>query len=473
MIASNNRFGESTDAGQFAILPPHSIENEMCMLGGMMIGNDPALIETVRGIVRKDQFFQADHAIIFEVLCNLIDTGRPIDPMLVREELSKRNLLEDVGDIPYISQLITCVPSAVHTAHYAEIVRQKAALRTMISLGNELIRKCNAPSTAVAPSTEIAGWLAEQITAVVASDTVDQIFTIGAVIEDVLENHENGVAERMLTGIDSLDQLTGGLPIGGLTIIAGRPGMGKSQALKQIVLKSALRGTKCGIVSIEESRMKIGRNMLSNQSGVNNSAIAFGKASAGDWKQIHATVPGLMKLPIFIADAPTTLSEVSAAITKLVVKFGCTVIAVDYLQLVNDDSGDSETREQQVAQISMGLKRLFKRFNVVGIAAAQLNRGNETQGVRRPELRDLRSSGQLEQDGDLVLLLHRNDYYASKQPHFIPTRVLEMIVAKNKDGGMGQVNVEFDGNTQSIRDFADPLRSNPGNAVDEVDDLGI
>ncbi len=173
MIASNNRFGESTDAGQFAILPPHSIENEMCMLGGMMICNDPALIETVRGIVRKDQFFQADHAIIFEVLCNLIDTGRPIDPMLVREELSKRNLLEDVGDIPYISQLITCVPSAVHTAHYAEIVRQKAALRTMISLGNELIRKCNAPSTAVAPSTEIAGWLAEQITAVVASDSPD------------------------------------------------------------------------------------------------------------------------------------------------------------------------------------------------------------------------------------------------------------------------------------------------------------
>jgi replicative DNA helicase len=208
----------------------------------------------------------------------------------------------------------------------------------------------------------------------------------------------------------------------------------------------------CGIVSVEETLEKIGQNYLSAAAGVENNRIVYGTCSDNEWQLVEDAAPDVQRLPIYLTEKPIRLGDVEAAVTTMVTRFKCEVIFVDYLQLIHGP--DAGNKEQEIARISTTLKNLGKTLGVTMVVAAQLSRANETGGVRRPEMRDLRHSGQIEQDGDLIVLLHREDYYHYKDDDFSPTNVVEANVAKNKSGPLGTALLHFEGRYQTIRDRA-------------------
>jgi replicative DNA helicase len=273
------------------------------------------------------------------------------------------------------------------------------------------------------------------------------VHRLGDIAVEVFEAKEKGHNPRVETGLRDLDRLTGGLRIGGKTILGGKAGMGKSLLLKQIGLNVACRGVRFGIVSVEESRHKIAENTVANVSGIVNNHIAFGKLDPGEWKAFAEAVNGLACVPFFIIDSARRLSSIVAAVHVLRAEYDCQVVGVDHLHIVDGEAERNENREREISRISSELKWLWKDLDVAGIEVAQLNR----QGGRdRPALASLRDSGSLEQDADSVILLHREDYYRGVGE--ADDHVLEAIVAKNKDGATGTIPLHYDGARQRIGD---------------------
>jgi replicative DNA helicase len=436
-------------ARQFDRLPPHSIEAEQCALSSLMLcGDDRATFDLIRSQLRTESFYQADHGIIFDTVCAMVDRGKPVDGVLVAEELKRRQLLEEIGGVPYLAEILGAMPSAAHGPHYANVVREKAVLRGIISASNDALRACYAPHGS---ATEIANKFTEELAALARTGSAAKFRTLGDALMEVLDRKTNPDVPRVRTGLADLDEVIGGLPLGEFTLIGGRPSMGKSQLAKQMLLNIARSGRKVGLVTVEETGEKVAENMLSNASGIENNRIAFGTLGPEDWHEIGRAEPELRKLPFYLDDVPQRLDEVSEAVTVAAIKHKCDVVAVDYLQLI--DPGEQETENREVTKISRALKGLAKRLRIALVAVCQLNRGNETGCVRRPTLRDLRGSGSLEQDGDLIILLHREDYYRYQEPGYVPNHRLEAIVAKNKKGCMGTVRLHFSGKTQSITDW--------------------
>jgi replicative DNA helicase len=236
-------------------------------------------------------------------------------------------------------------------------------------------------------------------------------------------------------------------------IVAGRPSMGKSLAAKELLKRLAARGLPCGLVSIEENRKKIGRNMLSSESGIENRMLRSKRLTKDDWGRVTEAMPRLSKLPIYIDQQPQTLSQVIASATCMVSQYGCKVVAVDYLQLIDAELGGEYNEVAQVGHVSKELSRLRKRLDVTLVALAQLNRANESMSVRRPRLSDLRSSGQIEQDADVVILLHREDYYNRQKVDYPFDGCCEWIIAKARDAASGTVPMRFDEKTQRMSDW--------------------
>jgi replicative DNA helicase len=440
---------ESISAFPFDRLPPASIEAERCLLGSMMLATTQADFELARRVVTREAFYQADHQIIFDVLCDLRDGGRAVDAVLAREELKRRGLWEEIGGGATFADILGSVPSAAHGPHYAKEVREKYALRQIIGLANDVLRDAYAPSR-IERATELAMESARRFASVASTGRADEIVKLGDAVMDVYDRISNGEVRRVPTGLHDLDDVIGGLAFGRFTQIGGRPGMGKSQLVKQIVRNVADTGRPVGIVTIEETREKIGENCLSAASGVENNHIAFGTVGQEEWSSLADAVQRLARLPVFISDRPVKLHEVEAAVTALAIEHKCEVIAVDYLQCID---ADIENENREITKISKALKGSFKRLGVAGIAAVQLNRGNEVQGNRRPTLRDLRGSGSLEQDGDTIILLHRDDYYRKGDDGFTPDHKLEAIIEKNKDGCTGIVPLWFSGARQTITNW--------------------
>lgn len=449
-------------------LPPYSLESEMCVIGSMALaGNDPALMAGIRACARSDDFFQVDHQILFDVMCSIADTYGTLDAMLLREELIRRHLLDEVGGIEYLMSILNSVPNAANGTHYAGIVREKSTLRRLITAATEVLRRCYGP-TEGDQSDEIAREFLSTLYAVAEGRASETIVRIDRVIDEVLQTRSDGVATRIATGLKTLDDICGGLPIGGYTIVAGRPGMGKSQLGKQIVRNVAAQGINAGIVSVEETRQKIGQNYLSAVSKVENNRITYGTCGEQEWRCVEDMAPSIRGLPIFITDRPVRLADVESAVTTMVTRYKCGLVFVDYLQLIHGP--EAGNKEQEIAKISMALKNLFKGLGTAaGLVAAQLSRANETGAVRRPELKDLRHSGQIEQDGDLILMLHREDYYRYKQQGFTPTHTLEAMVAKNKSGPLGRACLQFEGKYQTVTDRTGVYAEPPVIAEDEAE----
>lgn len=436
----------TTFADQNELSIPNDLDAERCVIASAAI--DEQIRAQILATITPADFYSTDHQIIFGAICDMHRRGQPIDIVLIRGELERRHLLGDVGGSTHLGQILNALPSAAHGEHYAARVKDCAILRAVISAGHEMIRLATAPSRDPR-GAELALSISSKLLALAADGGNKEPISLGQAVAELVEHLEDPQPTRITTGLTHLDTLVGGVPMGGFTIIAGEPGMGKSQLIKQIAHNAAATGVRCGIVTIEENRRKIAGNYLSSATKIPNNRIAYRKLTADDWQKVPRGIIEADKLRIWIQDASFSLPEIEAAVQHLHAKYGCTLIAIDHLHLIDIDG--ERTREREVSKISSGLKRLFRRLNVAGVAAAQLNRSHDRGS--RPELRSLRDSGTLEADGDLICLLYREDYHRMREPGYIPNKVLECAVAKNKDGPQGTARLHFDASTQTVSDL--------------------
>lgn len=416
----------------------------MCLVGSLILsGSDASAFAQVRGLVRKDSFYQADHSEIYDVLCSMHDKKVAIDSVTLLDALKRRGMLEAVGGSEYLGKILNTVPSAAHFLHYARIVADKFKWRELIRMSNDMLRQAYVPrrDDCLDEADAVLGSLAADAARLAATGRASQVHKLCDVLPEVMAVHKTGELQRVPTGFFALDDAIGGLPFGQKVIIGGRPYMGKSALIKILARHVAGMGYPTGIISVEEKRQKIAANLLSGESGVINNRIVFGTASEFEWNEVEQAAQPLSELPLYIVDSARKLSSIIAMVNVLVAQYECRAIFVDHLHIIDGEPSERENREREISKISAELKWVWKDLNVIGVEAAQLNRGG---GRDKPELTHLRDSGSLEQDADIIILLHREDYYRRNEPDFQPDRILELFVAKNKDSAAARIPLVYD-----------------------------
>jgi replicative DNA helicase len=437
---------------EFDRLPPHDVEAEMCLIASAVLGG-PGMWQECRRLVGRGDFYQADHQAIWEVLDALYARGDNVDAILLRAELLKRGVWEEVGGRAYLAQILDTVPSAAHGAQYADRVAETSKLRQLIGISNDLLRACYSPTRSDDRAAELLRAAMTRLAQAAQERGREQAQRLDEIIAEVRAQMDAGGQPLIPLGFRDLDEMTGGGGLGEMILIGARPSMGKSTLLKQMTLRTALSGVPAALLSAEESKAKIGRNILAAEARVDNHKIRRGRdLSERDWQEIDAATGKLAGVEMYVRDGLRRLDDLAAEASLLVAKRGVRLIAVDYLQRINAGGRDAYER---AGAASVGLSDLFKDLGVAGIVAVQLNRGVESREDKRPNMADLRDSGQLEQDADGILLLHREDYY-HPEAGYQPTGVAELIVAKWRDGVRGKtINLQSNLRFQTFEDYDD------------------
>jgi replicative DNA helicase len=444
---------DTTIARQFDKLPPHSIESEQCLIASLMLcGGDKIAFSSTRSVVTREAFYLADHQVIFDCLCELHDSGLSIDMTTVRECLRRKNLYEEVGGDAGMAAILNRVPSHLHYAHYARIVCEKWKWRELIAISNDAIRSAYAPhagADGVEVVDEALTTLAGRMAKTAQAGKIDAIHNLADVIPEVLRMRHTGDTRRIQTGLRGIDEVTGGLGFGLKHLIASLQYVGKSALIKHFMRSIALQGFPVGVISIEEDRQKIAANLLSMESGVTNNKIQFATAGPEEWDSVELAAETLMNLPIKIVDSSRSLSSVVAMSRLLAVKEGCRAIFVDHDHIIEGQMERGQSREQEIAKISKELKWLWKELDVVGVEACQLNRA---MGRDRPNMEHLRDSGTLAQDADVVMMLHREDFWRRGEPGYKCDNILEVWMRKVKAGGSGMAPLIYEDHHYRISD---------------------
>lgn len=424
-------------SGQFDRLPPHSIESEMCLIAAMMLDKD--MVGQIVQIIDREAFFQADHQILYDIIVKLYEQNRPIDPLIVREELAKRQLLEEIGGVAYLAQIISSVPSAAHGAHYAGIVREKALLRQLISASNDILREAYAPHE----TAELVLDKAEKAIFLIAEKKVgNAMVPLESVLHEVFEMIENRGQRGVETGYFELDDMLNGLQAGEMVIVAARPSMGKTAFAMNVVENAACNNVPCAVFSLEMSKQQLAQRMLCSRGAIDAHKLRKGMLQAHEYAHLANVVGELAKAPIWVDDSPgLTILDLRAKARRLKMQHDIKLIMIDYMQLM--DNPGVESRQQQISEISRGIKAVARELSIPVVALSQLNRASEGRDGHRPRMSDLRESGSIEQDADVVMLLHREDYYKMSEPDFVPDNIAELIIAKQRNGPTGIVKLTF------------------------------
>jgi replicative DNA helicase len=429
---------DSSVASQFDRLPPHSIEAEMCLLGSMML--DKESIGNAVQIVERDAFFQPDHQIIFDVLVKLFEQNRPISAMAVREELLKRQRLEEIGGTAYLGAILGTVADASQGAHFAGVVREKYMLRQLIAASNDILRAAYGPHE----RADLVLENAEKRIFRIAENKVGQsMVRMEDVLNEVFAAIENKDRRGLETGFFDLDEMLNGLQKGEMIIVAARPSMGKTALAMNIVEYIAADTQKpCAVFSLEMSKQQLAQRMLCSRGAIDAHKLRRGMLQAQEYQKLASVVGELAKAPIWVDDsASLTPLELRAKARRLKMQHDIQCVMIDYMQLM--DNPGPENRQQQITEISRAIKSVARELNVPVIALSQLNRMSEGRDGHRPRMSDLRESGSIEQDADVVMLLHREDYYKMSEPDYQPDNIAELIIAKQRNGPTGTVKLTF------------------------------
>ncbi|RIV36443.1 replicative DNA helicase [Micromonospora radicis] len=441
--------GESTSGppprdGQFDKTPPQDVAAEQCVLGGMLLSKD-AIADVVE-ILKTNDFYRPVHATIFDIVLEIYGRGEPADAITVAAALADSGDLARIGGAPYLHTLIASVPTAANAAYYARIVSERAVLRRLVEAGTRIVQlgygtAGGGGSRDVDDIVDLAQQAVYDVTerrvsedfAVLADmlqPTLDEIEAVGA---------QGGVMTGVPTGFTDLDRLLNGLHAGQLIIVAGRPGLGKSTASMDFARNAAIRANQASaIFSLEMSKVEIVMRLLSAEARVPLHVLRSGQLSDDDWTKLARCMGEISEAPLFVDDTPSmNLMEIRAKARRLKQRHDLKLIVVDYLQLMTSPKR-TESRQQEVADLSRGLKLLAKEVECPVIAVSQLNRGPEQRTDKRPQLSDLRESGSIEQDADVVILLHRDDYYDKESPR---AGEADFIVAKHRNGPTDTVTV--------------------------------
>ncbi len=419
--------------------PPHSNEAEQCVLGGMMLSKD-AIADAVE-IVRAEDFYRPVHVTVFNAILDLYGRGEPADAITVAAALESAGELGRVGGGPYLHTLIAAVPTAANTGYYARIVAERATLRRLVEAGTQVVQLGYGAQPGEVH--EIVDRAQQAIYDVTGHRTSEGWSTLESLLQPVLDEIEAAGSvvgpQGVPTGFSDLDKLLNGLQPGQMVVIAGRPGLGKSTVSLDILRHASIRaGLPSAIFSLEMSKIEIVMRLLSAEARVPLNNLRSGAMSDDEWVKLARRMGEVGEAPIFVDDTPTlNMMEIRAKARRLKQRHDLKLVVVDYLQLLTSPKR-TESRQQEVSELSRGLKLLAKEIECPVIAVSQLNRNAETRQDKRPQLSDLRESGAVEQDADVVILLHRDDYYDKESPR---RGEADFIVAKHRNGPTGEVTV--------------------------------
>ena len=422
-------------------LPPQNLEAEQAVLGSMLL-EEEAIVQAAE-LLEEQVFYKDSHRKIFSTLLALYKANAPVDLVTVTDELKKRGLLDEIGGASYLATLTSVVPTAANAEYYCRIVKQRAILRDLIRATTHIASECY--EEALEPD-----HLLDKAEAMIFDIASKKLKRDAVAMKDIIKNsiemidllyQRKGMITGLPTGFLELDQQLAGLQPSELIVVAGRPAMGKSSFALCVAEHVAL-AQKAGVAifSLEMSKESLVQRMLCSHARINAHHVRTGMLSTSDWPNLTKAAGKLSEAPIYIDDSPTlSILELRAKGRRLKSRHNISLAIVDYLQLM-DESSRSENRQQEISIISRSLKALAREINIPIIAVSQLSRAPERRESFRPRLSDLRESGAIEQDADVVLMLFREDYYKETEEN---KGIAEVIIAKQRNGPTGSVKLAF------------------------------
>ena len=438
--------------GDFERTPPHDLAAEQCVLGGMLMSKDA--ISDVMEVIRPADHYRPAHQLVHEAILELYGRGEPADPVTVSDLLAKRGELARVGGGAYLHTLIASVPTAANAGYYARIVRERAILRRLVEVGTRIVQLGYAGD---GDADELVDRAQAEIYGVTERRATEDFLPLSEIMPGALDEIEaigsrGGVMTGVPTGFVDLDTLTNGLHPGQMIVIAARPAIGKSTLALDLARAAAIKHRLATVMfSLEMSRNEITMRLLSAEARVPLQAMRTGQLGEDDWTRLARRMSEVVDAPLFIDDSPNmSMMEIRAKCRRLKQRHDLRMVIVDYLQLMTSPRR-VENRQQEVSEMSRSLKLLAKEVDVPVVAISQLNRGPEQRNDKRPLLSDLRESGSIEQDSDVVILLHREDAYERESPR---AGEADMIIAKHRNGPTTTVTVAFQGHYSRFVDMA-------------------
>jgi replicative DNA helicase len=421
---------------------PHSLDAERCVLGSIILENDS--IYQILDILAGNDFYSESHRLLYDRFVDLITHSRGVELVILKEELGRLGELEQVGGITYIASLIDSVPTARNISHYAQIIKERAALRRLILAGYEIIDSCYKQEE----ETEEILNKAEQKIFSIAENRLTSGFTA---LKDLADNawnrinylHENpGILTGLPTGFVDFDNMTSGLQPADLIVVAGRPSMGKTAFALNIAEHAGTKLKKTvGIFSLEMSKEQLMLRFICSEAQVNAHRLRSGECTREEWSRLMKAMAVLTEASIFVDDSSgLTPLDMGAKARRLKAEHGCDLLIVDYLQMMRM-KGRFDNRQQEITAISRSMKEIAKELNVPVVALSQLHRGPETRGKdHRPMLSDLRESGAIEQDADVVCFIYREEVYEQTEEN---KGLAEILVRKQRNGPIGDIPLVF------------------------------
>jgi replicative DNA helicase len=424
-------------------VPPQNLEAEQSVLGGILLEN--AALNPVLEIMTGSDFYSDAHRKIFAGILELTDRNQPVDLITLSNHLRDRKQLDAVGGAVYLSQLVDNVPSAANISHYARIVKEKSVLRSLIGTATEILNRTYGAGADVDSVLDEAEHAIFEIS---QNKIKPSFYPLKDIIKDSFRTIERLYERKELitgvpTGFTKLDEMTSGLQRSDLVIIAGRPSMGKTAFALNIAQYCAVEeGVPVAVFSLEMAKEQLAMRMLSSEARVDSQKIRKGFLGESDWPKLTTAAGRLSEARLYIDDTPSiSVLEMKAKSRRLKAEHGLGLIVLDYLQLMKG-SAYSDTREQEISEISRSLKGLAKELSVPVVALSQLNRKVEDRTSRRPQMADLRESGAIEQDADVILFLYRDEVYNKSEDN--PEKgFAEVIIGKQRNGPVGTVKLVF------------------------------
>lgn len=421
-------------------MPPQNIEAEQSVLGAILI--DPDALFVVMETLRPEDFYRPAHQKIFQAMCRLLEEGQPVDLVTVTATLQDKGELEEVGGISYLSELATSVPTAANVHSYAQIVEEKAMLRRLIAAATQIasagysggedarviLDEAERRILEISQRRHGAGFLNIKDVIMQAYERIEMLYT------------NKGGVTGLPTGYPDLDRMTSGFQKSDLIIVAARPSVGKTAFALNVAQNVAIQAqVPVAIFSLEMPAIQLVQRMLSAEGNIDSHRLRTGYLEPADWEKLTLAMTNLAEAPIFIDDTPhLTVFDIRAKCRRLKAEQGLGLVVIDYLQLISGRGGDN--RQQEISDISRSLKGIARELEVPVIALSQLSRAVEQRQDKRPMLSDIRESGSIEQDADVVAFLYRDDYY---NPETDRPNIVEILIAKQRNGPTGKVELLY------------------------------
>ena len=419
---------------------PHSIEAEQSVIGSMLMDRDAIIAASE--IVTADEFYQHQYGVMFEAMVELFNEGKPVDLVTLQNRLKEKDVPPEVSSLEFVRDIITMVPTSANVRSYANIVREKAVLRKLIKINEEIANTCYVGKEKL---EDILAMTEKSVFDLLQTRSGGDFVPIRQVALNVLEKIEvasrnQGAVTGIPTGFIDLDYKTSGMQPSDFILIAARPSMGKTAFVLNLVDYVAVKkNMPCMIFSLEMSKEQLVNRMLSMESNVDSQKLRTGSLTDSDWDAVVEGIGIIGGSKLIIDDTPgISITELRSKCRKMKLEYGLSMIIIDYLQLMSGSGKSGDNRQQEISEIARSLKALAREMNAPVVALSQLSRACETRQDHRPMLSDLRESGAIEQDADVVMFLYRDDYYNKDTDK---PNVAEVIIAKQRNGPIGTVEL--------------------------------